>query len=1223
MSRRSHWVLSMILCTCVAYGCGISLCEEGAYYCAILVDPQCPEKSGGEDCEYRQWVLDTQEPCILMECRNDNWSPTTNPNCQFGYHDDGMCATQCEENTYFCKGPNGEHLSDTDDTCDLNKCLDGRWQFQKTCEFGYHDEGSCVNPCEICPEGECPQLIYDEARERALSCSSRNGWSKDVTCTNDYTWLEQIESNDADLNELIYHTYASESLALVQDKIDAVKPTNFYYATCGECSEIGSPMYCTVGANEKSVFHVCDKGQFETYVDDSVSKCGEPDNEEEVNSKGLTKCQDDYRDIYVDLSNNRYHCGECGHACGTVQKCTEGQCVSNLSCGDDGYTDVQVGSQWFHARCIEDIDALKKLRDEVNAGELGLDKDNYDNAYVLIHSIDIDEDWTPIGLEENPFSGIFFGNGNSVTFHQNLIAAEGQSSVGLFGVMDNSRVEYLEMAWDSDQIIENVDSGILAGKVYGGAFDGIKLTTKKELTFKSNRGGGLIGYAAGTADNPVLIKNIQLENIKLETHYKKTREDLYGSGGYVGYAEHTQISNSKINGMEIFPHVEEATDMGGLLGIGSYYYSLTGPLGGMVGAGKNVVIQNSSLSNLKVHPTVISVGNTVSDSYIGGYIGSASESEISDCTAEQISFEMTDDAPTNINSFSKGCLIGSCTLGRIYSNHVKECHIHKGENLGGIVGNSSRDTIKNNVILDSEISGTSSISCVSGYSSRSSIIEVNAKNCVLNGKNAGGIIGNDSYASSIESSSSESNTIIGQDSLGGLIGYGLYTQVDSSVSKDNQIGSNGSSNKLGGLIGYGENTQIYSSVSRNNIIGPEGNVSGLGGIIGSGYNSQVLESASEDDKIGNQNAGSNIGGLIGIGSGNLLINKSYTKNDVLTGKNQMGGLVGIGENGIYIGNSFAENLSVSGVSQVGGLIGYVTNNVEASAKKDITLNASWFAGKIQGTYEVGGLIGHINPYYPPKINSSSSYAQIVIKDKSGLTTKDVGGIIGSFISPDTRFEEINFDSLNTIHQFIYGGSATISNMEVGDFVGFFKLQKAADWALWDKVELNVSANNPFYSIASSVKNFNALIGNVDITGTSIDKLQCEDAYFYSRANSSRNGEKCLTGNVCCKNANLSNVTTTSSLVDTLSAKTGYYKANCYSDGFKTAMGCEGTECDNLMSQVCTTSNCTRFNLPVPVYKYNNKDCPVMPTFCEYSSTNDENTYKNCPAFTFDESVEGE
>ena len=113
---------------------------------------------------------------------------------------------------------------------------------------------------------------------------------------------------------------------------------------------------------------------------------------------------------------------------------------------------------------ISDAEEFKNFRERVNQG------DNFENTLIKLSS-DLDlgnEDWTPIGTADHPFTGVFNGNGYEI---KNLSFGESsdKESLGLFGYNEGiiKNVGIAEGNISCKLTNENADIGFIAGKNSG------------------------------------------------------------------------------------------------------------------------------------------------------------------------------------------------------------------------------------------------------------------------------------------------------------------------------------------------------------------------------------------------------------------------------------------------------------------------------------------------------------------------------------------------------------------------------------------------------------------------------------------------------------------------------------------------------------------------------------------------------------------------------------
>ena len=140
---------------------------------------------------------------------------------------------------------------------------------------------------------------------------------------------------------------------------------------------------------------------------------------------------------------------------------------------------------------INNIDELKRFRDQVNAG------DKYTHKYIkLTADIDVDnEEWTPIGLWDTAFQGYFDGNNKTISNLKITSTDTGNNEVvGLFGRTNNK-------GWIKNLTLENAITsgtqrvGTLVGECSTFDYANIKLTGHVEV-YGDRYVGGIAGKNA-------------------------------------------------------------------------------------------------------------------------------------------------------------------------------------------------------------------------------------------------------------------------------------------------------------------------------------------------------------------------------------------------------------------------------------------------------------------------------------------------------------------------------------------------------------------------------------------------------------------------------------------------------------------------------------------------------------------------------------------------------
>jgi hypothetical protein len=330
--------------------------------------------------------------------------------------------------------------------------------------------------------------------------------------------------------------------------------------------------------------------------------------------------------------------------------------------------------------------------------------------------------------------------------------------------------------------------GALAGYISEGTIiSGIELKSIHVYGYSSV--GGLIGYSEGVSGLRNSISGITTTS---GAYYINVFAKGSYSGGLIGRARYTDITNSEISRIYLYP-IPWATStnspsayFGGLIGdtsnvgidnvtvrSGTIYASrLTGGLIGHSGAS---TITNSgfqgTINSEAYHTgaTFSSCGTYISD--IGGLIGrSLNDVEIDNCIANATIY--TRYRATNIGGFVgeavRPNIIGSASLGNVYHT-TNDC---KAENIGGFAGRQFYGDIVNSLaqgdvtVLDSNTPGTlnENVGGFVGLAVKPYISSCYATGNVRGQLSTGGFIGK----------MTEGGYIFRTYARGNVIGQGLY-----------------------------------------------------------------------------------------------------------------------------------------------------------------------------------------------------------------------------------------------------------------------------------------------------------------------------------------------------------------------------------------------------------------------------------------------------------------
>ena len=266
---------------------------------------------------------------------------------------------------------------------------------------------------------------------------------------------------------------------------------------------------------------------------------------------------------------------------------------------------------------------------------------NLDGKYILGCDIDLSdvENWKSIGDSENPFTGIFDGNGYSINNLTINVEDSNAENVGFFGVTENAVIQNVDfinanVVTPEDFINGSSAVGIVVGTARGTEFDNINISGAvtgyesigglagviDDNSYATEDGryvevgnssisnvstavdaqgkyfvGGLIGYVADTSTNEdVATRDLRINNCSTSGNIQFEEES---AGGLIGEAGKTiiTINNCESSVNITWNNSEDNSDLSFLME--------TGRAGGFIGCvnGTYVAICNSSYNgNLNV-----------------------------------------------------------------------------------------------------------------------------------------------------------------------------------------------------------------------------------------------------------------------------------------------------------------------------------------------------------------------------------------------------------------------------------------------------------------------------------------------------------------------------------------------------------------------------------------------------------------------------------------------
>ena len=161
---------------------------------------------------------------------------------------------------------------------------------------------------------------------------------------------------------------------------------------------------------------------------------------------------------------------------------------------------------------ISDAYMLAYLAQSVNSGTALKQA-----SYILTSDIDLGGfEWTPVGTVENPFAGVFDGNGHTVKNFR--ITDANCSYAGLFGYVENSEISKLEVSCfeikiaDNDRKNKYFAGGIAAYVVSSGKGNNSRISEcsangQINIVSKFAYAGGIAGHISDTDTSFVYIEN--------------------------------------------------------------------------------------------------------------------------------------------------------------------------------------------------------------------------------------------------------------------------------------------------------------------------------------------------------------------------------------------------------------------------------------------------------------------------------------------------------------------------------------------------------------------------------------------------------------------------------------------------------------------------------------------------------------------------------------------
>ncbi|MBN1647868.1 MAG: InlB B-repeat-containing protein [Spirochaetales bacterium] len=314
-------------------------------------------------------------------------------------------------------------------------------------------------------------------------------------------------------------------------------------------------------------------------------------------------------------------------------------------------------------------------------GDISMDGD-----YYLYDSIDLDGNpWDPIGSEDAPYNGCFFGNGHTVS-GLSIDASSGEN-VGFFGYIGEDGAIYdLELTQAEITVQDCTNVGLLAG-YNEGTIENCTVSGTVDATGNSWDVGGLVGISFD-GEIAYCTANVHVTN-----------SDGVITGGLIGDCRSGSVVYCEVNGS----------------------VSGTGWLGGLVG---ECYLSVNLISHCNSYATVTGTGTDGSGSsnYVGGLIGLYNAFYAFGGTVEYCA-AYGDVTATGTGNYIGG-LVGSSanTLIRYVQCHA-EGNVEGAANgyAGGLIGRNESEVINCYAAGTVYVPGGVSLGALIGYNEEATI----------------------------------------------------------------------------------------------------------------------------------------------------------------------------------------------------------------------------------------------------------------------------------------------------------------------------------------------------------------------------------------------------------------------------------------------------------------------------------------------------------------------
>ena len=367
--------------------------------------------------------------------------------------------------------------------------------------------------------------------------------------------------------------------------------------------------------------------------------------------------------------------------------------------------------------------------------------EDLDGNYRLMNDVTLTGEWTPVGTEENPFTGSFDGCSHSII---GLSITEGGGNyLGLFGYFSGlfvSNIDFVGAEIVASYPLSNQDAscaGVVAGyvaSIAGADFSGVNVDASSLVSVE--RAGDRDSYVGGLVGDAFGCTVTSSSNSGSVTGSDSV-------GGLVGDAFDCTVTSSSNSGS-----VTGSSDVGGLVG-------------GYFGYSDSLYVESSSNS-----------GDVSGSDYVGGLVGSGG------CTISSSS-----NSGSVTGSSDVGGLVGGG--GGTISSSSNSGDVTGSSDVGGLVGYSYEYSTIESSSNSGDVSGSDYVGGLVGFGSGNSVIVSSSSNSGSvngTGNRVGGLVGgNEDFTYLSIYSSSNVGAVLGLCEVGGLVGYATNIVVDNSL----------------------------------------------------------------------------------------------------------------------------------------------------------------------------------------------------------------------------------------------------------------------------------------------------------------------------------------------------------------------------------------------------------------------------------------------------------